>query len=438
MTLLMAALLAAPGEAFALTFLELATGDEAVVPDARSVGMGRTRTAEPVGAFTGTTNPALLARLDGSVVSLGGSVLKLKEARAIPAYDSFDGYLVESIYVLNDEYQWDQGFGAALTFVSDGLPGPIGIAVSRAPIRDFQYEYSEEVRENDAFTRPRDALLAINEVQGDGSVDAWTFGAGFSPLRWLGVGLALQVLDGEQDFEQRIRWMKEGTVDPVRLPEASTVRLRSLTGKRSAVGLCLSPVHRLDIGATWKSETTLDGTFFRGGDFADLSHPGVPAVTDAAGGSVEVTYPSELAFGISYRPRAKVRTSLHFDATRIQWSDFEHELWEGLDLDDVWDFRVGIEHIFYNQLPTRFGMLYRPSPRDDEITTTAFTFGAGIEKGPLRADLAFEVSHREYRFEDLFDDALYGGRTRTGTDLVEEDATSAFVTLSYAHVPFGG
>jgi hypothetical protein len=123
---------------------------------------------------------------------------------------------------------------------------------------------------------------------------------------------------------------------------------------------------------------------------------------------------------------------VRLDATLTEWSDYENGLWEDLELDDVWDLRLGIEHVFYNGFPARFGFHYRPSPRDEQVTTTAFTFGAGIDVGPLVADLAFEIANRDYRAEDVFDDAAFGGTSHPTTDLVEEVGSAAFLTLTYA------
>jgi hypothetical protein len=155
-----------PHRAAALTFLELVTGDEALLSDARSAALGRTHMAEAMGAFTGGMNPALLPRLEGIHVGLGGGTQKLKETRSIPAYDSFDGYLVESIYVLNDEYQYTDGVGVAGSHHLAGLDATLGFGASYQPVRDFQYDYAEEVRDNNAFTQPRDQLIALNQIQG--------------------------------------------------------------------------------------------------------------------------------------------------------------------------------------------------------------------------------------------------------------------------------
>ena len=413
-----------PGSAF--TFLDLAVGDEAPSPDARSIALGRTRIGDVSGAFTGAANPALLARLGGTTLSLGGNVLKAKETRAVPAYDSFDGFLVESIYVLNDEYQWQGGLGAATTLDGDDVPFPIGLGLSWTPVRDYQYAYSEEVRDNNAFTQPRDRLIALNEIQGDGVLGAWTAAVGLAPHDGIAIGAALEFLRGEQELIQRTRWMQVPRTDEVLL------RTRGVSGVRRVVGLTFSPDHRADLSVTWRSETDVEGSFVRDGDLSGLSYMGVAASPETPSATFSTTLPEEWSLGAAYRPRAQIRTTVRLDATLTEWSNYASDLWEDLALDDVWAFGFGIEHVFYNGFPARFGFRYSPTPRNDEIATTAFTLGGGFDAGPLRADVAFEVATRDYRAEDVFDDALFGGTTHVAKDKIEETGASAYLTLTYA------
>jgi len=416
--------------AAALGFLDLTTGDEALLPDARSIALGRTQMTEPTGAFTGRTNPALLARLDHGVVSLGGSVLRLEESRAFPAYDSFDGFLVESIYAFNDEYQWQRGAGVATGLTLAGFPVGFGFSVS--PVRDFQYDYSEEVRDNNAFTQPRDRLIALNEVQSDGWLDAWTIGAGCSVREDLDVGVSLEFLHGHQDVLIRTIFEREGR------QETSLVQMSTLDGRRALVGAAYHPNHRVSLAASWTAEIGLDGDALRGGDASRLFFLGQATDGTPGVGRVVLTYPQEVKVGALYRPRARMATTVRLDANWTEWSAYRNSLIESPGLNDVWDVRGGIEHVFYNGMPVRFGFRWAPSPVRDEVATTAFTFGAGFRVGPLRADLAFEVSNREYRYEDLFDDAVFGGTTRRQKDLVQEDSSSLFGTLTYDLPTFGG
>jgi hypothetical protein len=188
----------------------------------------------------------------------------------------------------------------------------------------------------------------------------------------------------------------------------------------------------------WRSEAKLDGRFQREGDAEGLAFADAGGRSGDVAGSASLTYPQEISAGVSWRPRARLLTTVRLDADWVKWSDFENELGSGAPLDDVWGARLGVEHVFYNGFPMRFGIRYAPAPRDEEVATTAFTFGGGLDVGPLRADLAFEVANRRYRFPDLFDDARFGGDSHVQKDFVEENGTSAVLTLGAKFAPFGG
>lgn len=413
----------------ALGFLDLATGDEGLLPDARSAALGRTRLAETTGGFTGRSNPALLSRVKHPVATVGGNVLKMEETREIPAFDSFDGFLVESIYAYNDRYQWEMGAGVAAGY--DLGDYRIGVGLSLAPVRDFQYDYSEEVRDPNAFTQPRDRLLALNEVNADGRLDAWTIAAGVEVLPSLNLGASLEFLRGHQDVILRTRYVQEDR------EEGSKMSLRSMEGRRIVVGGAYHPDPAVSVAGTWTAAVGLGLDALNEGDQTRLFFLGD---LDGQQGSQRavITYPQEVKIGAVYRPRAGMRTNVQLDIGWTEWSEYENSLLAMPGLTDVWDGRAGIEHIFYNGVPVRFGFRWAPSPVNDEIATTAFTFGGGFHYASVRTDIAFEVANRQYRFDDLFDDSLFGGNSRIQKDRVEESSSSMFVTVTYDYEQFGG
>ncbi|HMB68001.1 MAG TPA: outer membrane protein transport protein, partial [bacterium] len=235
---------------------------------------------------------------------------------------------------------------------------------------------------------------------------------------------------GEQDLLHRTWFVREDST------VSSTASVNELSGTRVVAGLNVRPDHRLDVAVAYRGSVTLDGDFSLSDEAGAAFFPS--ADSTSASGSVEIEYPAEIGFGVAYRPRAKVRTTVRVDAVWTEWSEFRHGLWEGLELDDIWTLRVGLEHIFYNGMPVRFGFHYQPSPQNEQVARTAFTFGGGLDLGPLRADLGFEFSNRDYRFDDLFDDAMFGGNTRTRKDLVDESALTVYGTVTYALPGLGG
>jgi hypothetical protein len=413
-------------ESAALTFFQLLTGDEGALPDARSVALGRTRVSQPAGAFTGATNPAMLSGDAPLTVAAGGSAVKVKETRSIPAYDSFDAYLVESIYVLNNEVLYEGGIGGTGSFGRDWIGGGIGAGFSWAPVRDFQYAYLEEVRDNDSFTRPRDQLIGMNEIESTGGIAAFTGGLAIHPHARISLGASAEWLHGHFDLMQRTQDFVAGT------QEIATYDVEELGGWRALFGATVHAGHRLDASFTWRTFSDLEGDYVRTGDAAAFANLGAQPNPTALDGGFRMHYPQEVTLGASWRPRAKSRTVVRGEAAWVEWSDFRSDFAPDATFDDLWDVRFGVEHVFYNDIPMRFGFLYTPAPRDDQVAATAFTFGAGFPVGALKTDLAFEFGNRKYRYDDLFPDSMYGGNDRVSTDRVEEAQASMFVTLGYA------
>lgn len=412
------------GSSSALTFFELVTGDEGLVPDARSMALGRTRHADATGAFTAATNPALLSTTAEPLLMVGGNAAKVKETRSIPAYDSFDAFIVESIYVLNDDLRFEGGVGGTCSFGEDFLPGGVGVGFSWSPVRDFQYGYVEEVRDNDAFTRPRDQLLGVHEISSTGGVNAFALGFGTKPISRLSVGGTIERLHGGFNLEQRTRFVQENVAT------SASYDVDDLSGWRGVLGVAVEATSRLRASMTWRTSTRLDGTFLRTGAADAFSYLGALETEDPSG-DFDLRYPHELGWGATWRPRAKSLTVVRADATWTEWSQFQSDLASDADFRDLWDVRFGVEHVFYNRLPMRFGFLYTPSPKDEGVASTGFTFGGGLPAGPLSVDFAFELRNRNYRFDDLFPDSQFGGIDRRVSDRVEESSLSGFVSLGY-------
>ena len=407
---------APPSSAF--TFLELATGDEALPLDGRSAGMGRTRFAQDTRGFTASTNPALLTRLQRGTVSLSLGAHRLKETRSTPAFDSFESFLVNSIYALNNIPKYQGGLGVAGTVGQERLPNGIGLGLSFGPVWDYQYEFTQEIRSPDPFIRPRDQLIALNDFRSDGRIDGWTLGVGIAPWKKFEFGVSVQFLEGSQELLQRVNLVQEETVTT----EAASIH--SLTGGRFILGASLRATPHFDFAALVKTRATLDGNFRLAG--SPTPTPPVGQVPPSSG-SAEIRYPAQLGFGVAYYPRAKVRTTVTLDLGYTSWSDYRHTLHPGIDLDDTWDARVGIEHVFRESYPMRFGFHYRPSPQDLEIASTAFTFGLGMDLWLLTTDLAIEISDRKYRIDRQFD---FGEPPQNQRDLLEENGLSLLLALS--------
>jgi long-subunit fatty acid transport protein len=135
--------------------------------------------------------------------------------------------------------------------------------------------------------------------------------------------------------------------------------------------------------------------------------------------------------GVEFRPRNDLTTRLNFDVEYTPWSRFKDNTNPDLEFDDIWQFAGGVEHQFFIGVPFRFGFRYRPSYQDEEITTTAFSFGTGFAYREFQIDFGGEIGTRSWRQEDLFPEIYHGGSERSGKDRVTESTLRAMVSVGY-------
>jgi hypothetical protein len=169
------------------------------------------------------------------------------------------------------------------------------------------------------------------------------------------------------------------------------------------------------------------------GDYSTSSASGLlgflPRVSDA-GGEIKITYPASYVFGVTYRPRNELPTVVEANVKFTDGSEASNSALDGFTYDDTYQWRVGIEHVFYNGRPLRFGFVYTQSAVDKETSEVAFTAGSGILIKGFGIEFAGRVGWREYRYFDLFEDSIFCAQLRDFTDLIEETSVSGVITIS--------
>jgi hypothetical protein len=69
---------------------------------------------------------------------------------------------------------------------------------------------------------------------------------------------------------------------------------------------------------------------------------------------------------------------------------------DDVKLDDTVEYRVGVEHQFYNRSHARFGFAYQPAYFDERTTRAAFSGGLGVDVLGVRLDVAGQIGVRQY------------------------------------------
>jgi hypothetical protein len=389
-------------------------------PDARALslaGAGSVSLAAP-GAIL--YNPAALSQIN-SPLSLDLTIFsrKLEERRSYPLYDRFDSYLVNSTYALNNNwYSWPQG-AAAVKLPFLGIPS-LTLAAGIFSEIDYRYSYLEEVREN-IFGDP---LIAYNQIQANGVIKRYSTGLAMDIPTFprLAVGLQAGFLNGSSDYQVEVDYLNHDE----QLIFRDENRKLTNTPLIFSAGSIYQLSERISIGVDFSLPYTLKYD-------VTLADKGI--VQESIG------YPFRVNAGFEYRSRQELQARLNADIGYEFWSNRDYnQQTDGAvvtlsEFSDVFYFKTGIEHVFFNQIPFRVGAQYRNSYIRRGISQTLLAAGSGFFNQQWRVDVAGALSKLSYRWEDLFDDKLYmddpNFQSRSELDTVDE--TYFFLQISFKY-----
>ncbi len=399
--LLVIALLA--GSAGAFTYDGWRYGNMIPPVDARSLALGGSGIASAMGVRGMWLNPSLLGKTERAEVLLSASIVAAEEARDFPVHDSFDGILVYNTYALNTGL-YDHYFGGvAYKPEVEGAWAPT-VAIGYAARLDMNYYYHVQYRDPDFQTEPDDKIIADYFAEGNGSVSAWTVSLGQEVAENYYVGLGIDFLRGEWTSETR--WVFPPDSDEA--DEYERVAFDGVSGTQFTLGFFTDRFHRWDFGAVYRSSFTLKGDYTMASSEADST----------TGGGFEYKYPYSLAVGCQYHPRNFVRTTVSFDIEYSNWSSFEDNLSGNPNFDDIWVFRMGVDHGFFDNSFARFGFAYQPAYFDDSTSRAQFSVGLGLAVLGARVELGAMGGVREYSLG--------------GTERLRETTTTAMVSAYHA------
>ncbi len=410
-------------------------------PDARSLSLGGAGSVSLAAPGAMLYNPATLTQIDHSLMlDFSLNLRSLEERRSYPLYDRFESFLLDATYAINNNwYATPQG---AVAFRLPILPRwKLSLAVGSYPELDFRYSYLEEVRE-DVFG---DQLIAYNRIEASGVLQRYSFAAAVvvPSLPRLSLGVQAGIIKGsEPDFEKNVDFIRRSD----KLVFADDVR--SLTQTPLVIS----------VGAIYQFSERISGG-------VDVSFPytlkyKAPVV---AGQKLyeEMNYPLRINGGFEYRARQQLQARLNVDTGYEFWSNggFYSQMAGVIettpyavnavrfeDFTDVFYVKAGIEHIFFNKVPFGVGMQYRVptvvgaqyhrNPTLGRGTTqTLICAGTGFLADTWRVDVAGAFTSLEYRWQDLFDDALYTSdpnfESRVDKDNVQELTFFLQISLKY-------
>ncbi len=408
------------------TLLDLGMGSQMFQGSAETGGMGEVTQLTESTPLSLALNPSLLARSDKLNVTGSYRFMMVEEDWALPVHDSFDALLGYEVYASNKNTY----HAGDLSFSTGALPSAAGMAfgVGYIPAYDFGYYFHQEVRDRSTQSEPLDKVVADAYVESEGLIQSISFGGAGGLGERLYLGLSIDYLFGSYD-----QTVKLANIDPNKLPcwddapaeTADVFSASELGGVRFRVGATYVVNKRVELAATYTGPAKLDGKYSASSGFGAYS-PWTPKSDE----SFELEYPASVAFGISYKPRNELRTVVEGNVRYTQWSNAHNEALESMVLDNIYEWFVGVEHVFYNGSPLRFGFNYRPSPADKEAAQSSVTAGSGFDVYGLDLDFSLLVGWRKFREFSLFDDSIFCAQSREFSDMVEETFVGGQISLS--------
>jgi hypothetical protein len=243
--LLLGVLVLFPGfrETEAFTYFSHPYGERVGFFDARSLSMGGTGVAYGENAFAVGVNPACLAAVKHFAVSSAIQLVHVNEDRAFPFHDSFDGFVDYNTYAMNSNVFDTYALGLVKAFPE--MRWFPNLALVAYPAYDWNYEYFEEVRDES------DQLTGKNVIENRRGIYAISLGAAQQATPWLEVGLAINFLNADGEFERRALGDTLIYQDHQEL-EADGFGLN--------LGAVAQVSHRVRVGLAYRSQAKVDGT----------------------------------------------------------------------------------------------------------------------------------------------------------------------------------
>ncbi len=402
-------------------------GDQMPWSSAEINAMGGTGTALYRGGLSNIFNPALLTDEQGYRLDAGVMLDQEHEDRFQPLFDSFDSWVVDAAIASNRNHYWQTGFGAAGRFFQESFP--VVLSLSLADRYPYSYSFYEELRNPSPFPPgqgepARDMLIEERQRDITGTLRNLSFGAAANVTQRISFGAAVHYAFGTRRAVDSVRdYVVTDGDDSYRLEDEFEMSGVNFTlGARGVIN------ERLEVGVAWESQLTATGDWTTTSADVDASQV---TVHDGS-----YKYPNMFRAGLTFRPRTNPLTVFTVEAEYKPWDKLEDNEHPGQDnpqlLNDVMDVRVGLEHLFYNGIPLRFGFRHFDSYTDRDASASVFTSGVGAPIGGGMVAVSLELtkisSIQEHQFP--YPDDFFGDNFKTD-EFARVDDTRFRIGVSY-------
>jgi len=376
----------------AVPFIDSGYGSQAAYYLPEINAMGGTGVALYRGGLSNVFNPAFLSWEESQRLDFSVSFELETEERYVSLFDSFESRVTDTVIASNRHDFFNTGFAYAQRL---GSKSPVTLGFSLTDRYSFEYQFEEEVRNPVGSDPPpdRDRILSERAYDVNGILRFLSLGAAVDVSRVLAFGAAVHYGFGTRELIVRQRDLVDSELSLYEKEKFSLDGVNFTLGGRWRVS------DRVELGVAWETPMVASGNLFH-----EITYGVAPDSMQTESGSGRVDYPNIIHGGITYRPRNNPRTVFTMDAVFSNWSDLKDSRVpnDNPELLDTWDWRVGLQHTFYNNMPVRFGFRRLDSYLDREASYTFFTAGLGMPFARGSFDFSFELGKIVSEQEHLF------------------------------------
>lgn len=406
-----------PRASQAYSYLETTYGTPLHGLSARALGMGGATTAVSDGSYSLVGNPAMMSGEDQRMVDLSLRGVRYDETRYVPLYDSFDAYVKDTAVAENpDSYS---NLSGGLLYKPTGGLSHLALAAGIYERYNFDFDFVEERRwAQGTDTVRRDLLRATQIVRSTSSVYSASAGASYKE-HVLSLGVGVHYYFGSIGFSNvTVPGPVASGANDGPLKDGLS---RDLSGLGATFGMAADLSERVTVAAAYELPVDFDVDWRRN------------AMADTTIGTGNTRYPGILSLGLAFRPRNNPRTIFAVDAVRTFWEDLDDDIltdnpvFKSTSVRNTWAFHAGVEHLFYNNLPARFGFSYRESYAADEVDEAGLAMGTGYRMDNWNLGLGVDIMKRNSR------QTAIGLRTGSDpkTDNVQDSLVRAVLDVRY-------
>ncbi len=436
-----------PSSASSQTYFDRLLGGRRLSYNARSMALGNTGVASSYAASAMITNPALLWQAFGTTLGTNIAyadmslvVARASENRIFPLLDTFGGYQVDNVYATNSPVFGYSDFGMLYK-----LNQNLYLGLGSFAYVTYDYEYQERLSAQlPSSAVNRDPFIGNQIIRSRATWRTYSLSMAWQHENHVSVGATLNLLR-PGDMSDHYRYV---TINSNYTAAVDTIDFNNTFGGRSSTNVIFGASYRatphLLLGVAVESSFKLK---MRNNSFV-TAHDTVSALPvlvydaryDTTFNSVTYHQPFRFSFGLEMRPENDLFSRITMEMNYTDWPSYKQTFSDSVvaigkkvkgyrpHFDGTWDFRIGVEHMFFGYTPVRFGFSHIGSPLGDALVTSVFDIGTGFERGPLRLDASIEIANRDYRYNALF---LQPGLNRTVMDKIEESTVRLQATLSY-------